>query len=136
MAAKHPSSASSFEPSPKQRQLSDNNYFQEVADATGERIPDALLVTLRYSDSRKSLVQSLWCAACKKYEDKMCGVKNFSSAWIVGSSNQKVSNVLDHARSKQHKVAMTQLRAEQARASNAPVTSYAPIARSLLSMES
>ena len=131
MAAKHPSSASSFEPSPKRRQVTITTFKKWQTQHEKEY---QTLSWLRCdSDSRKLLV---WRAACKKYEDKIRGVKNFSSAWIVGSSNQKVSNVLDHARSEQHKVALTQLRAEQARASNAPVTSYAPIARSLLSMDS
>ncbi len=58
------------------------------------------------------------------------GVKTFFSAWIVGSTSQKISNVLDYARSEQHKLAMTQLRAEQANATNVPVTLYAPIAQS------
>ena len=50
-----------------------------------------------------------------------------------GSTNHKTSNVLDHARSNLHKVAMIRLREEQAKLNNEPVTSYSTIARSLLS---
>ena len=62
---------------------------------------------------------------------KIKEVKNFSRAWVVGSTNAKVSNVLDHARSEQHRIAMVQLRAEQAKTTNAPIATYAPIARSM-----
>ena len=34
----------------------------------------------------------------------------FLRAWIVGSTNHKVSNVIDHATSEVHKVAMTHMR--------------------------
>ena len=46
-----------------------------------------------------------------------------------------MSNVLDHANSEQHKLAMKLLRIAQTKASNLPVTSYAPIARSLMTLE-
>ena len=65
----------------------------------------------------------------------MRGAKNFSTAWITGSTNQKLSNVLDHWPSEQHKASMHLLRAEQAKAANAPLTAYAPIAKSLLAMD-
>ena len=59
-------------------------------------------------------------------------MKNYSGAWVTGSKNQRTSNVLDHVASHQHKAAMSSLRAAKAKASNEPITSYAPIARSLL----
>ena len=43
-------------------------------------------------------------------------LKNFSKKWITGSANQKVSNVLDHATSDVHEVAMGRLRMESIRA--------------------
>ena len=80
-------------------------------------------------------VTSLWCQTCRKFESKICGTENFSDAWIVGTANQKLSDVIDHAGSDQYKLSMSLLRTEQAKATNTPTTSYAPIARSLLSME-
>ena len=77
----------------------------------------------------KSFVGLLWCAVCRRFEERIRGVKNFSNVWITGSSNHKCSNVLDHARSDQHKAAMTRLRVEQSRAST---STYA---RSLLTMD-
>ena len=81
----------------------------------------------------KSLVSTLWCVVCRKYETRICGLKNFSRAWIDGSVNHKTSNVTDHANSEQHKSAMTCFRKDQAKCRNEPITSYSPIARSLLS---
>ena len=59
-------------------------------------------------------------------------MKTYSRAWVTGSEIQRTSNVLDHVASDQHKAAMSCLRAAQAKASNEPITSYAPIAHSLL----
>ena len=62
-------------------------------------------------------------------------MKNFSKVWITSSSNHKTSNIIDHVNSEQHRVAMARVRADAARASNKPLTSYCPIARSLLEMD-
>ena len=83
----------------------------------------------------KTLVEVLRCEVFTKHEGAMTAMKNFSKVWITGSSNQKTSNSFDHATSKQHRAAMVRVRADAARASNQPVTSYAPIARSLLVMD-
>ena len=72
---------------------------------------------------------------CRRFQDKIRGTKNSSAAWITGSTNQKLSNILDHACSNQHKLSMSLLSVDQAKAMNHPVTAYAPIAQSLLSMD-
>ena len=59
-------------------------------------------------------------------------MKNYSPVWITGSTNQQMSNLLDHVASDQHKVAMVHLHTAQVKANNEPITSYAPIARCLL----
>ena len=81
----------------------------------------------------KSLVSTLCCSVCRQYEKRICGHKNFSRACIDGSSNHKTSNIADHANSEPHKAAMMYLRKDQAKARNEPITSYSPIARSVLS---
>ena len=48
---------------------------------------------------------------------RVCGYKNFSRAWVDGPSNQKTSNITDHAKSELHKTAMMCFRA--------PLGSYA-----------
>ena len=84
-------------------------------------------------DHDKSLVSTLWCVVCRQYKTRICRLKNFSRAWIDGSSNHKMSNITDHASSEPHKAAMMHFHKDQAKSRNDPVTSYSPIARSLLS---
>ena len=62
-------------------------------------------------------------------------MKHFSRVWITGSTNHRTSSVVDHATSEQHRAAMMRIRTANARAASAPITSYAPIARSLLVMD-
>lgn len=81
--------------------------------------------------SDKSLVDSLWCGVCRQHEDRLRGMKNYSSVWINGSGNHKTSSLVDHAKSDQHKAAMIQFR----RASGQSLTTYSPIAQSLLVMD-
>ena len=45
----------------------------------------------------KSLMEKLCCHVCRKYEGHIMGIKYFLWAWIEGSTNQKMSNVVDHA---------------------------------------
>ena len=84
-------------------------------------------------DHDKTLVSMLWCVVCRQYEMRINGLKNFSRAWIDGSSNHKTSNITDHAKSEPHKAAMIQFCKDQAKSRNEPITSYSPIAHSLLS---
>ena len=86
-------------------------------------------------DKANQSVELLWCASCRKFEDKIRGVKNFSAAWISGSANHKLSNVSDHARSDQHKLSMSLLRADEAKAMKELITTYAPIAKNILVMD-
>ena len=60
---------------------------------------------LRCDTSNDDRVETLWCEACRKHEAAITGMKNFSKAWIAGSSNHKTSNVIDHATSEQHRAA-------------------------------
>ena len=81
--------------------------------------------------SDDNCVKTLWCHACRGNEDKIIGLKNYSSAWVSGSTNHKINCVIDHARSDQHSVAMIQMR----KASSTSIVEYSPIARSLLVMD-
>ena len=47
-------------------------------------------------------VGSLWSELCRMYESSIVGSKNFQHAWLVGSVNQRTSNIIDHAMSEQH----------------------------------
>lgn len=84
---------------------------------------------------RSDLVNSLWCEVCTKYESSIWSLKNFSRAWLTGSLNQRTSNIVSHAESEQHKIAMRTWRAEQVAKSRESLASYAPIAKSLHRMK-
>ena len=81
----------------------------------------------------RKMISTLWCEVCRRYEGRLSRKKNFSKAWIDGSTNHRTSNITDHACSEQHKSAMALLCRDQARSKREPITTYSPIARSLLS---
>ena len=55
----------------------------------------------------------------------------FSRAWITGSTNYKVSNVVDHATSDVHKSAVVRKRADSIRARGEPAALSSEIGHSL-----
>ena len=61
---------------------------------------------------------SLSTALYGKYEANIRSLKNFRRDWIVGSTNQRTSNLIDHATSDVHKAAMAKLKVERLRVSN------------------
>ena len=63
-------------------------------------------------DTTDYTVTLLWCDVCRKYSDQIRTMRNFSSAWVNGSANQRNSNIVDHAKSEQHASAMARMRAE------------------------
>ena len=87
------------------------------------------LVWLRCTRSKsdEKLVDTLWCDICKRFEENISGLKNFSDAWIEGLKNHKTSNVQDHASSEQHLAAMNCLKKTQAQSSGLSITSYSTI---------
>lgn len=85
-------------------------------------------------DCHRGDVKLLWCSVCRDHKSRICGMTNFSEAWITGSENHRSSNLIDHANSEQHKAAMSRHRVEQAKSHNQPITTIAPIAKSLLTL--
>ena len=68
---------------------------------------------------------SLYCAICRKYEANIRPLKNFRRDWIVGPTNQRTSNLIDHATSDVHKAVMAKLKVERSRArGESTVASY------------
>ena len=84
----------------------------------------------------KRHVVTLYCAVCRKYESSLQSLKNFTRAWITGSTNQKVSNVLDHATSEVHKVAMTRMQADTAKVRGGSAVLTTAIGRSMSTLDS
>ena len=82
---------------------------------------------LTYEAPGRSVVSSLKCSACSKFQDKLRGMRNFKLGFIDGSRNQRISNVKDHASSDMHSRAMLLLK----KASLSSVLDYYPIAKAL-----
>lgn len=69
------------------------------------------------------------------YKNKIVGMKYFSSAWIDGFCNHRISNIVDHASSEQHEAAMNCMHTARAKARNEPVQSYAPVLRAMFTID-
>ena len=72
----------------------------------------------------RPVISILWCIVYRKYEGRIWGQKNFSTAWINGSANHKTSNITDHACSEQHKSAMALFCKDQAKSKHKYTLSY------------
>ena len=73
--------------------------------------------TLRWlrcdKDTTDHTVIALWCEVCRKYSGQIRSMRNFSTAWVNGSTNHRNSNIVDHAKSEQHIAAMAHLQADE-----------------------
>lgn len=86
-------------------------------------------------DDKGGHVVSLHCAICRKYEAQVRSHKNFRKDWIEGSTNQRTSNLIDHATSDVHKAAMAKMRMANSRASGESAATSTTIGRFLSSMD-
>ena len=133
MAGKRPRAAETSSQKKKAKRQVSRNTFDKWKRVYEKEYQAVTWLRCSMDSTDNSVVSTLWCAVCKQYESRIEGLKNFSRAWIVGSTNHKTSNIIDHATSDQHKAAMARLNEERARSAKLPVASYAPIARSLQS---
>ena len=67
-------------------------------------------------ETDKLLVSTLWCKICRRYKDRLNGMRNYSGAWISGSTNHKTSNVINHSKSDKHTFSMARSEADRAKA--------------------
>ena len=53
------------------------------------------LTWLKYDvdDQDKKHVKVLRCSTCTKLDSSICGTKDYSSAWIIRSTNHRASNI-------------------------------------------
>ena len=130
------SDSSCFSDKKMKRQVSLATFekWQRQFDEVDEELQTLTWLRCDKDHADRMLVSSLWCQVCRDYENRIVGRRNFSQAWITGSSNQRTSNVTDHAKSEQHETAMSLMKTAQAKASRQPVESYAPIAQMLLTI--
>lgn len=78
---------------------------------------------------------SLYCTICRKYEANIRSLKNFRRDWITGSTNQRTSNLIDHATSDVHKAAMSKLKVKCSRARGESVDTSTTIGHFWSSMD-
>lgn len=98
-----------------------------------QSIPNNVLVKMWFR--LWSLVGLLWCKICRRFEDKISGIMHFSKVWLDGSTNQKTSNIMDHAASDQHKMAWSHQQQHPARDWDKPITAYSSIAKAVTTMD-
>ena len=111
---------------------------QPLRACLGNHCETALATNYRltvYHTSDKSLVSTLWCEVCRRYKDKIQGMRNYSGAWVPGSTNHKTSNLVDHATSEQHTSSMQRLGSDRKKAVGCPLQEYAPIVKSLVVLD-
>ena len=125
------SNSSSGSSATKKRKVSVST-FEKWQNQFDSEYQSLLWLRCTKDDHDKSLVSTLWCTVCREYQARICGMRNYSQTWISGSTNQKTSNILDHARSDQQSSSMAFMRRAQARANNEPIEKYAPMALSLI----
>ena len=87
---------------------------------------------LCYEMADRDHVASLSCSVCVQFKEKLQSMRNYSPAFIEGSKNLRVSSFKDHAASDMHARAMLLLK----RSHSSDIREYAPIAKSLHSMDS
>ena len=87
--------------------------------------------SLQYEKADRHHVALLRCSVCKRFEERIKSSRNFSPAFIEGTSNLRTSSFKDHAKSDMHGRAMHLLRKEQCTS----VTDYLPVAQALYRMD-
>ena len=81
-----------------------------LLSTSGRRSSSA--TTARLRGYVATVVEMLCCEACRNHEDGITSMNNISKVRITGSSNQKTSNIVDHATSEQHRAATLRVRAD------------------------
>lgn len=92
-------------PEKKSRSVKVATFDKWVADNDKE-LSTTTWLELQRSKEDRDVVECLKCKLCTRFESRICGSKNFSNAYIVGSRNVKTSSFKDHAASEMHRRAM------------------------------
>ena len=105
----------------KRSRLTDDDSSSSASSATW----------LTYEKVDRHHIALLQCSVCKRFEERIKNSRNFSPAFIDGTSNLWTSSFKDHAKSDMHGRAMELLRREQ----STSLTDYSPIARAFYRMD-
>ena len=74
------------------------------------------LTWLKFRKDKSDLKQvcALYYDVCSRYSDYLQKWKSFSDTWIEGSTNLRLSNIQNHAKSEQHKRVVNRFHTDQA----------------------
>ena len=86
---------------------------------------------LKYERVDREFVKSMSCSVCTHFNEKLIGFRNYSSAFIKGSTNLHSSAFRDHGKSDMHQYAMHLLK----KSCSKHITEYAPIVCVLCNMD-
>ena len=86
---------------------------------------------LTYQMADRDHVKTIACSVCTRFNAQLKGMRNYTPAFIDGTTNLCTSSFKDHASTDMHARAMTLLKRDEA----VDVRDYAPIARALSTMD-
>ena len=86
---------------------------------------------LTYKMANRDYVENLACSVCTRFNTQLKGMRNYTPAYIDGTTNLRTSSFKDHASSDMHARAMTLLKKDR----GVDVGEYSPIARALSTMD-
>ena len=76
-------------------------------------------------------MSTLWCEVCRKYKDKIEGMRNYTGVWVAGSTNHKTSNIVDQATNDQHLTSMQHFDSDRKKARGTSLEDYSPLVQSM-----
>ena len=121
---KRSSSVPEVVPDPKRRGVTVNTVEKWKRD-NDKALNTYTWLSYERSDADRDHVVSLSCSVCTTFKEQLTGMRNFTAAFINGSTNLRVSSVKDHASTDMHARAMLLLKKKQGQ----DVCEYSPIAR-------
>ena len=109
---KHSASSSLECPPAKKRNLTKSTVNKWIADN------DKVLSTRTWfkydvDTAARGRVVALKCSVCCQFRDKLIGMRNYSAAYIEGSTNLRTSSFKNHATNEMHSRAMLLLKKQQ-----------------------
>ena len=99
-------------PSAKKRTLTKSTVDRWIAD-NDKALSTSTWLKYDVDTAAHGRVAALKCSACCQFCDKLIGMRNYSAAYIEGSTNLHTSSFKDHAASEMHSRAMLLLKKEQ-----------------------
>ena len=120
----------SHAPYPKRRLVTASTVEKWKLD-NDKTLNTATWLTYQTAHQSRDRVKTITCSVCTRFNGQLRGMRNYSPAFIDGTTNLRTSSFKDHAATEMHARAMTLLKRER----GVDVRDYAPIARALSTMD-